>query len=82
MPRFYFHRHDCDAFGVDREGVDLPDRESAIVRAMRSGWAYRAEEALAGRVCEHCHIEIEDPQGERIRVPFRPEIRQGDGQAK
>lgn len=71
MPRFLFHLHECGIVTEDVEGVDLPDRDHAARYAVRSGRAIMADEALGGRICLSCHIEmVEVATGTRTVMRF------------
>lgn len=57
---FYFHLHECGRVYEDLEGRDLPDLESAMIRAIREARGFMASEVAAGHLCLGCHIEVED----------------------
>ena len=63
MPRFYFHFFD-ELHHLDRNGVELPDKESAVALARKNAVLRVAERIREDRLVEPSHrIDIEDDDG-------------------
>ena len=65
MPRYFFHVHDDDVT-VDNEGLELPDRESAIAEAMRGARSLACEQVLHGVLDLRSRIIVADAAGTEL----------------
>ena len=68
MSIFYFNLHECGVVVEDREGVELPDFESATIRAIHEARMFMASEVANGHLCLGCHIEIAERETGQSRI--------------
>ncbi|ATE67237.1 DUF6894 family protein [Rhizorhabdus dicambivorans] len=81
MPQFYFHVFNGTGETHDDEGVDLPDMQSARVRAIIAIRSILGEELNRGLLDFGGMIRITDQNGNLLlEVPFAEavEVRDGD----
>ena len=62
MPRYHFNVHDA-AERLDEEGVDLPDRASAKLEAIRLLGEILREDAASLVANGGCWLEVTNPAG-------------------
>ena len=74
MSTYLFHLHECGEVTVDHEGLDLANEEEAIDCAIRAARSIMAAEVLQGRLCLHCHIEVQEESRSVARVSFKDAV--------
>ncbi|MGH1572779.1 DUF6894 family protein [Methylobacterium sp. P31] len=62
MPRFYFNIHDGES-GLDTEGTELPDWQTARLEAIRLVGQILREDAQSVALGEDWHVEVTDHTG-------------------
>lgn len=71
MTRFFFHLQDRGGRVPDREGVELPDADSAHRHALQSARLLICDAVVQGRIDMRRAIQVEDQDGRRIAdLPF------------
>ena len=71
MAIFFFHLID-DVVTPDVEGMDLPDVAAAHAKAIKAAREIAAAQILAGKLCLHHRIEVQDAEGRPVlTLPFR-----------
>src|SRR5579871_2624382 len=72
MTRYYFHIHDSHGLIPDEEGIELPDRESAVMEARITARDFAASELKAGRPVDGRTILVKDEDGlDTYELPVR-----------
>ena len=62
MPRYYMHSCNGHGFTEDQEGIDLPDREAAMRKAVEAARDVMADDVRSGLLDLTSFIEVEDEQ--------------------
>jgi hypothetical protein len=62
MPRYFFNVYDGRS-AIDREGIDLPDRDHARREAIRLSGNILYDESQRVSLSEEWHMEVVDEQG-------------------
>jgi hypothetical protein len=72
MPRYFFHVRDGDELILDREGLDLPDLESAADECRRLVRAVLNEDQFRALLTPGRKFEVVDELGRLVLIiPFR-----------
>ena len=66
MPRYYLHSCNGNGFSEDREGIELPDREAAMRKAVQTARDVMANDVRDGLLDLSSFIEVEDENRELI----------------
>ena len=62
MPRYYMHCCNGNGFTEDQEGVELPDKEAAMRKAVAAARDVMAGDVRSGLLDLTSFIEVEDEQ--------------------
>ena len=66
MPRYYMHSCNGNGFSEDRRGIELPDREAAMRKAVEVARDVMASDVRSGLLDLTSFIEVEDEDHKSI----------------